>query len=92
MPEFRHTRTGKIIHASEADAFRYRNNRYEPIGEPGKRIELPAGNYNTSDVPKGTIAEVLAWAGDDPVRRVTALIAEQGATGKRRKGIIDALS
>jgi hypothetical protein len=78
MPEFRHTRTGKIIHASEADAFRYRNNRYEPIGEASVRV------------PDGTVAEVLDWAGDDESRRAAALAVEK--TGKNRKGIIDALA
>lgn len=42
------------------------------------------------DVPTGTVAEILAWVGDDLDRRTAALRAERA--GKQRKGILDALS
>ena len=40
-------------------------------------------------VPSGTVAEVLAWVGDDPLRAVAARIVEE--RGKGRKSLLDAL-
>lgn len=46
--------------------------------------------FQILEVPDGSVAEVLEWAGDDPDRRTLALATERA--GKQRKGIIDALS
>jgi hypothetical protein len=50
----------------------------EPEGEP------------IGEVPDGTIAEILAWAGNDEARKEAALYAER--QGKGRKTLIDQLS
>jgi len=88
MPSFRHKRTGRIVEVPESDAFRFNNYRYEVIDDQSQNVL--AGVAPVGDVPDGTVAEVLAWAGDDELRRFAALVAEKA--GKKRKGIIDALS
>ena len=75
MPEFIHVRTGRTITVGEGIAARYRRD--------------PRRWQEALDVPEGSVAEVLAWAGDDLARRGAALAAERA--GKNRKGIIDAL-
>lgn len=77
---FRDIRTGETIteaNPRRAMRMRLRSDRYEEITE-------------STNVPDGTVDEVLQWAGDDPERRTLALAAEKA--GKGRKGIIDALS
>lgn len=74
MAEFVHLRTGRLVEVGEGLAGRYRaSNRWR------ENIE----------VPTGSVADILDWAGTDPGRRAAALAAEKA--GKNRKGIIDAL-
>lgn len=78
MPEFLDIMTGRTIEADGHRAAYYRRSteRFQEIG--------------ADEPPDGTVAEVLAWAGDDPNRRAAALKAEQD--GKQRKGVLEALS
>lgn len=83
---FRHKRTGRIIDVTDSEAFRYSNSRYEVLHEH------MAGNpdWGPGNVPRGTVAEVLAWVGDDDLRRQSALTVERA--GKNRKSLIEALT
>lgn len=74
----RHNRTGRII--------RWRIGLQNPPWVP---IDQPAPKVDSLEVPSGTVAEILQWAGDDPARRRAAKIAEQA--GKNRKSLLDAL-
>lgn len=57
----------------------------KPVAAP---VDNPVDNsVALSDM---TVAEVLAWVGDDDARRADALAAEQ--SGKQRKSLLDALS
>lgn len=86
MAKFRHVRTGKVIDVPDEDAHWYRNDRYIFLHQL-----QPAGqDWEPAQVPKGTVAEVLAWVGDDNLRRQSALTVERA--GKNRKGIIEALT
>lgn len=76
MPKFYHKRTGKIIDVDEGMAHHYENRRYTRLPEPS--------------VPDGTVAEILAWVGDDEHRAEEALQAE--LAGKRRKSLVDRLT
>lgn len=81
MPVFRHNRTGRQVVVGEGIAPRYRNNRW---AEEQTAAPVPVV------VPAGTVAELLAWAGDDGARRDALLAAERA--GKNRKSLIEALS
>lgn len=105
MPTFQHKRTGRLVESD--DVARYDNPRWQRVAgdsrvglAPGF-VTVPQGseskprqvtNYvrEVPEVPDGTVADVLEWAGDDADRRNAALEAEEA--GKRRKGILDALS
>jgi hypothetical protein len=82
MATFRDTRTGQLIEAhSRARTIYFRQqSRYEEVGD----------HTEVEEVPDGTVAEVLDWAGDDPDRRAAALDAERN--GKQRKTVLEALS
>jgi hypothetical protein len=43
-----------------------------------------------SEVPEGTVAEILAWVGDDQQRAASAMTAE--IAGKGRKGLLEQLA
>lgn len=92
MPTFQHKRTGRLVESD--DLARYDNARWRQVGTPERtaefREELRAAGVDLLEVPDGTVADVLEWAGDDPDRRNAALEAEE--VGKRRKGILDALT
>lgn len=77
MPDFVHKRTGRTVTVGEGLADRYRNS--------GRWTEASAPLV----VPSGTVAEILAWVGDDPLRAVAARIVEE--RGKNRKSLLDAL-
>ena len=83
MAEFLDTQTGRTIQATgaRADYFRQSPARFQ---EQGRSV-------STDDVPDGTIAEVLDWVGDDELRRVAALMAEQHESGKQRSTLIEKL-
>lgn len=90
MPVFRHRRTGRTVTPqTDAEAQRYYDDEKRWSVEGG---EAPAQTASDTEVevPDGTVADVLEWAGDDPDRRNAALEAEEA--GKRRKGVLDALS
>jgi hypothetical protein len=79
------------------DLARYDNARWKQVsGETSEH--QPAGqDWEPSQVPTGTVTDVLEWVGDDDLRRQSALTVERyGPTGtgegKNRKGVIDALS
>lgn len=96
MPEFLDTMTGRTIEADGHRAAYYRRSteRFKEIPAEGGRVQFGPGDHNVAaealDVPSGTVAEVLAWAGDDPDRQAAALAAEKA--GKQRKGVLEALS
>lgn len=81
MAQFKDVRTGETVETNNptlARAYRRLTERWVEVG-----------GSTVSDVPDGTVAEVLDWAGDDPDRRTRALETEK--RGKQRKGILDAL-
>jgi len=82
MATFRHKRTGKVVEVPDDEARRYRNSRWIPISTEPQAVQI--------QVPEGTVAEVLAWVGDDLDRRRAALEAER--EGKRRKTLLMALT
>lgn len=89
--KYRHKRTGKVVEVPDAEAFRYRNRRWELVTEPSAFRHQPAGqDWEPTEVPQGTIAEVLAWVGDNDLRRQSALTVERA--GKNRKTLIDKLT
>lgn len=51
-------------------------------------VEAPAADP-LSDVPAGSVEDILEWVGDNPERASAALAAEQG--GKARKGLLGPL-
>ena len=85
MPTFRDTRTGQLIeaHSRARTVFFRQQDRYQEVTDEPATISEP-------EVPDGTVAEVLDWAGDDPHRRQAALEAERA--GKNRKTVIEALT
>jgi hypothetical protein len=85
MAKFQHVRTGKVIDVPDEDARRYRNARYIPLHQH----QSAGQSWEPDQVPRGTVAEVLAWVGDDDLRRQSALTVERA--GKKRLGIIEAL-
>lgn len=86
MTKFQHARTGKIIDVPEQDAHRYRNARYLPLDHEHQ----PAGqDWEPEQVPRGSVAEVLAWVGTDDLRRQSALTVERA--GKRRATLLKSL-
>lgn len=99
---FRHKRTGRIIDVPDSEAFRFQNSRFETLLDDEIRFVNPptpglaeewgraARTILRTQVPDGTVAEVLTWAGDDPERRAAALEVEKA--GKKRKGVIEGLS
>jgi len=87
MPTFRDTRTGNLIeaHSRARTVFFRQQDRYQEVqDEQAEAFDL------YTQVPDGTVAEVLDWAGDDPHRRQAALEAERA--GKNRKTVIEALT
>lgn len=77
MAKFYYTRTKKVVEIPDDEADIYERRRwYERLDDP-------------IDVPSGSVAEVLEWAGDDPERRQAALNAEE--RGKGRTTLIRAL-
>lgn len=74
MPKFRHRVTDRVIDVDDSDAHRYQTSSWVSLDE------------ETIEVPDGTVAEILAWVGDDVDRRNAAVEAEE--KGKRRKGIL----
>lgn len=62
------------------------------IADPEADPVLIAALEITDDVPDGNAEELLAWAEDDQERQLAALIVEQGAGGKARKGVIEVLT
>jgi hypothetical protein len=78
LVDFTHKRTGRTVTVGEGLADRYRNS--------GRWTELTTAPLK---VPSGTVSEVLAWVGDDPLRAVAARIVEE--RGKNRKSLLDAL-
>lgn len=87
MPTFRDTRTGQLIeaHSRARTVFFRQQARYQEVSDGNEVFALPK-----SEVPDGTVAEVLDWAGDDPDRRQAALEVERA--GKNRKTVIEALT
>lgn len=55
-----------------------------PLWEPVDRAEMP------STAVDGTVDEVLATVGDDPIKAAAALDAERA--GKNRKGLVEPLT
>jgi hypothetical protein len=77
------------------DLARYDNARWKQVsdGSPVTSMEFTdeiESDGRAWDVPDGTVADVLEWVGDDPDRANAALEAEE--SGKRRKGVLDALT
>lgn len=50
------------------------------------------GEGDPDALPDGTVADVLAWVGDDKARAEQALEAEQAEGGKNRRGVVDPLT
>lgn len=99
MPTFRDTRTGNLIeaHSRARTVFFRQQDRYIEVtaaplvdAEEQDQQEYEWWREWTFEVPEGTVAEVLDWAGDDPHRRQAALEAERA--GKNRKTVIEALT
>ena len=64
---------GRVITVNDKFAYRYRN-------DPGWTEQ--------TNVPEGSVADVLEWAGSDLTRQAAAVAAEKA--GKKRKGILNA--
>lgn len=71
------------------------------MNEPDPKTKITKQHYVNSngtrtaveDVPQGTVAEVLAWVGDDPVRAETAFAAEtQPEVGRNRTTLLDGIN
>jgi hypothetical protein len=90
MPKFQHQRTGRVVEASgaRADAYYRDPARWAVLGDSEPEDDDPGEPIG--EVPDGTIAEILAWAGNDEARKEAALYAER--QGKGRKTLIDQLS
>ena len=77
VAKFYYSRTKRTVEIPDDQAYLYEGRRW----------------YQHLDaliqVPIGTVAEILAWVGDDPTRRRAALEAEQ--QGKGRTTLIKAL-
>lgn len=68
----------------------------EPDPQPEVEVEVvspssAAAALSVPDFASMTVAKVIEWAGDDPVRRAAALDAERSAD-KPRKGILNVLA
>lgn len=88
MPRYRHLRTTREVDAVGSTAGRLaRSGQWELIdgSTPDEDEGDPVG-----EVPDGTIAEILAWAGNDEARKEAALYAER--QGKGRKTLMDKLA
>lgn len=85
MAKFEHIRTGRISEVPDSQAHRYSTSRWRQLTGPSGVTARP-----TIEVPSGTVAEIIAWAGDDPYRIAAALDAE--LAGRQRKSLIAALS
>jgi hypothetical protein len=88
MPTFRHLRTGRLVEST--DVARYDNARWRQVSGETPQAAPAAAKDAEIEVPDGTVADLLEWVGDDPDRANAALEAEEA--GKRRKGVLDALS
>ncbi|RPE27286.1 hypothetical protein [Kitasatospora cineracea] len=56
----------------------------EPAPAPGPDDEQPPAEQDDEDPPlDGTIANLVAWVGDDPARAQAALVAEQAKDNPR---------
>lgn len=92
MPKFQHRRTGRLVEAKPAqvDAYLSDHGRWQLL-DPDSLPDLADADYDPAgEVPDGSVAEILAWAGDDPARKEAALYAER--QGKGRKTLLDRLS
>lgn len=78
MAKFYYSRTKKIVEVPDDQAHIYDRRRWY------HRLPDPLG------VPDGSVAQVLAWVGNNPDRRLAALEAERD--GKGRVTLIAALS
>ena len=77
MTKFYYSRTKKVVEIPDDEAHIYERRRwYERLDDP-------------IEVPSGSVADVIEWAGDDPDRRKAALEAER--RGKGRSTLIKAL-
>lgn len=79
MVRFWYSRTKKLVDIPDHLADRYESRRWY------RRLDSP-----TVSVPDGSVAEVIAWVGDDDRRRQAALNAERA--GKNRTTLLRALS
>jgi hypothetical protein len=91
MPKFQHQRTGRVVEAEGARAEAYYRDprRWVVLGDSAPEDDEPETDP-IGEVPHGTIAEILAWAGNDEARKEAALYAER--QGKARKTLMDQLS
>lgn len=96
MPTFKHKRHNRTRTVSGAQAERFRASpSWSEIAEDGSDSAVSsaaAPDSGTADlnVPDGTVAQVLDWAGDDADRKAAALYAER--QGKKRSTLLDALA
>ena len=75
MPDYRNTRNQRVITVADKDAFRFANSPNWELIQADPFV-----------VPVGTVAEILAWAGDDPERKLAARLAE--LAGKNRASLL----
>lgn len=93
MPTFQHKRTGRLVESD--DVGRYDNPRWRRVAGEAQAAPAPTEDYadkvrKALKPPDGTVADVLEWVGDNPDRANAALEVEEA--GKRRKGVLDALT
>ena len=90
MAKFYYTRTKKVVDIPDHLADAYERRRwYQRLPDPLDRPSTSA-RYVSTDVPDGTVTEIIEWVGEDPARRRAAITAERA--GKQRKTLIAALS
>jgi hypothetical protein len=88
MVKYFYSRTKKIVDIPDHLAEEYDRRRwYQRL--PDGQHQPPGQDWEPSEVPNGTVAEVLAWVGDDDLRRQSALTVERD--GKRRATLLKAL-
>lgn len=86
--KYYYSRTKRIVDIPDDRTEEYDRRRwYQRL--PEGQHQPPGQPWEPAEVPDGTVAEVLAWVGDDDLKRQSALTVER--EGKQRATLLRAL-